>query len=259
MELGLEGKLAVVTGASKGIGLAVTRRFVQEGARVVAGSRTVTAELAELVEGGAVEAMSVDLAEPSGPAGLIAAAGERLDILVNNVGFAAPRLDGFLAITDDMWQHTLNLDFMAGVRAIRAAIPAMLANGGGVIVNIGSVNAQLPLPMVTDYSAAKAAFNNLAKGLSKEFGPQNIRINTIDPGPVATDFWLASDGVAAKLGGPSGKSPEQVTEEFASGTVTGRFTRPDEVADLVMMLASDRCANMMGAGVTIDGGMVPTL
>lgn len=258
MELGLDGKIAVVTGASKGIGLAVTRRFVQEGARVVAGSRTVSAELAELVDGGAVDAVTVDLADARGPAQLVAAAGDRLDILVNNVGFAAPRLDGFLAITDEMWQQTLDLNFMAAVRAIRAAIPTMMSHGGGVIVNVGSVNARLPLPMVVDYSAAKAAFNNLAKGLSKEFGPHNIRVNTVDPGPVATDFWLGRDGVAAKLGGPD-KSPEQVTEEFASGTVSGRFTRPDEVADLVMMLASDRCANMMGAGVIIDGGMVPTL
>lgn len=128
-----------------------------------------------------------------------------------------------------------------------------------MIVSIGSINARLPFPRVTDYSAAKAAFSNLAKSLSKEFGPQNIRINTVDPGPVATDFWFGSDGVAAKLGGPSGKAPEQVTDEFVSGTATGRFTRPDEVADLVMMLASDRCANMVGAGVTIDGGVVPTL
>jgi NAD(P)-dependent dehydrogenase (short-subunit alcohol dehydrogenase family) len=259
IELGLDGKLAVVTGASKGIGLAVTRRFVQEGARVVAGSRTLSAELAELVEGRAVDAITVDLAEPDGPARLVAAAGDRLDILVNNVGFAAPRLDGFLAITDDMWQQTLNLDFMAGVRAIRAAIPAMLANGAGVIVNVGSVNARLPLPMVTDYSAAKAAFNNLAKGLSKEFGPQNIRVNTVDPGPVATDFWAGRDGVASVVGGASGKKPEQVIDEFSSNSLTGRFTTPDEVADLVIMLASDRCPNMMGAGVTVDGGMVPTL
>jgi len=233
MELGLGGKLAVVTGASKGIGLAVTRRFVEEGARVVAGSRSVTAELA--------------------------AASDRLDILVNNVGVATPRLDGFLAITDDMWQHTLNLDFMAAVRAIRAATPVMVANGGGVIVNVGSINGRLRLPMVTDYSAAKAAFNNLAKALSKEFGPQNIRVNTVDPGPVATDFWAGRDGVASVLGDASGKSPDEVTQEFASNSITGRFTRPDEVADLVMMLASDRFANMMGAGVTIDGGMVPTL
>jgi NAD(P)-dependent dehydrogenase (short-subunit alcohol dehydrogenase family) len=169
------------------------------------------------------------------------------------------RLDGFLAITDEMWQHTLNLDFMAGVRAIRASIPVMVANGAGVIVNIGSINGRLPLPMVTDYSAAKAAFNNLAKALSKEFGPQHIRVNTVDPGPVATEFWTGSEGVANVLGGASGKSAEEVTTEFASNSLTGRFTRPDEVADLVMMLASDRCANMMGAGVTIDGGMVPTL
>jgi NAD(P)-dependent dehydrogenase (short-subunit alcohol dehydrogenase family) len=104
MELGLGGKVAVVTGASKGIGLAVTRRFVEEGARVIAGSRTISPELAELVElvdGGAVQSVIVDLAEPNGPASLVAAAGDRLDVLVNNVGFATPRLDGFLAITDD--------------------------------------------------------------------------------------------------------------------------------------------------------------
>jgi NAD(P)-dependent dehydrogenase (short-subunit alcohol dehydrogenase family) len=259
MELGLGGKVAVVTGASKGIGLAITRRFVEEGARVIAGSRTISAELAELADAGSVESVTVDLAEPDGPGRLVAAAGDRLDILVNNVGFGAPRLDGFLAITDDMWQQTLNLDFMASVRAIRAALPPMLANGGGAIVNVGSVNARLPLPMVTDYSAAKAAFSNLAKSLSKEFGPKNIRVNTVEPGPVVTDFWLGRDGLASVLGAPSGKSAEQVTEEFASSTVSGRFTRPEEVADLVMMLASDRFANMMGAGVTIDGGMIPTL
>jgi NAD(P)-dependent dehydrogenase (short-subunit alcohol dehydrogenase family) len=259
MELGLGGKLAVVTGASKGIGLAVTRRFVEEGARVVAGSRSMTPELAELVAGGAVDAMTVDLSEPGGPAQLIAAAGDRVDILVNNVGVATPRLDGFLAITDDMWEHTLNLDFLAGVRAIRAAIPVMLANGSGVIVNIGSINARLPLPMVTDYSAAKAAFNNLAKALSIEFGPKNIRINSVDPGPVATDFWTGTGGVADVLGSASGKSADEVTTEFASNSLTGRFTKPEEVADLVVMLASDRCANMLGSGVTIDGGMVPTI
>ncbi|OBI42844.1 SDR family oxidoreductase [Mycobacterium sp. E796] len=260
MELGLGGKVAVVTGASKGIGLAITRRFVEEGARVIAGSRTISAELAELADAGSVESVTVDLAEPDGPARLVAAAGDRLDILVNNVGFGAPRLDGFLAITDDMWQQTFNLDFMASVRAIRAALPPMLANGGGAIVNVGSVNARLPLPMVTDYSAAKAAFSNLAKSLSKEFGPKNIRVNTVEPGPVVTDFWLGRDGLASVLGAPNGKSAEQVTEEFASGsTVSGRFTRPEEVADLVLMLASDRFANMMGAGVAIDGGMIPTL
>jgi NAD(P)-dependent dehydrogenase (short-subunit alcohol dehydrogenase family) len=259
MELGLGGKVAVVTGASKGIGLAVARRFVEEGARVVAGSRSVTPELAELVDKGALDAITVDLAEPGGPAQLVAAAGDRIDILVNNVGGATPRLEGFLAITDDMWEHTLNLDFMASMRAIRAAIPTMLANGAGAIVNIGSINARLPLPMVTDYSAAKAAFNNLAKALSIEFGPKNIRINTIDPGPVATEFWTGPGGVGDLLGSASGKSADEVTTEFASNSPTGRFTKPEEVADLVMLLASDRCANMLGSGVTIDGGMVPTL
>ena len=106
----------------------------------------------------------------------------------------------------------------------------------GVIVTIGSINGRLPLPMVTDCSAAKAAFNNLAKALSKKAGPPNVRVNMVDPGPVATHFWADRDGVASVLGDASGKTAEQVTAEFASNSLTGRFTRPDEVADRVMML-----------------------
>lgn len=259
MDLGLGGKSVVVTGASKGIGLAITRGFVAEGAHVVAGARKSSDELDDLVAGGAVTAVEVDLSAVDGPARLIAAAGGRIDVLVNNVGAAPPRLDGFLAVTDEMWLATLNLNLMAAIRATRSALPIMLAAGGGVIVNVGSLNARLPDPAVIDYSASKAALVNLAKSLSKEFGGRGIRVNTVDPGPVATDLWLGDDGVAAKVSRASGQSAADVAAAAAAGMVTGRFSRPDEVADLVLLLASDRAANVTGADVVIDGGMVTTI
>jgi NAD(P)-dependent dehydrogenase (short-subunit alcohol dehydrogenase family) len=259
MDLGLTGKTAVVTGASKGIGLAITRGFVAEGARVVAGALRMSDELAELAAGGGVTPVEVDLSTGDGPARLVAAAGDTVDVLVNNVGAARPRLDGFLAVTDEMWQSTLNLNLMAAVRATRAALPVMLALGGGAIVNVGSVNARLPDPTVIDYSAAKAALVNFAKSLSKEFGGRGIRVTTVDPGPVGTDLWLGADGVAARVSRASGQTAQDVAAAAAAGMVTGRFSRPDEVADLVLVLASDRAANVTGADLLIDGGMVTTI
>jgi NAD(P)-dependent dehydrogenase (short-subunit alcohol dehydrogenase family) len=254
MDLELTGKVAVVTGAGKGIGLAIARALQAEGVRVVAGSRTATPELAAVAE-----AVAVDLSTPDGPAELVARAGERVDILVNNVGIAPSRLEGFLAVTDEMWRTTWNLDLMAAVRAMRAALPPMLAAGGGVIVNVASVNARLPDPAVVDYSAAKAALVNVAKSVSKEFGGRGIRVNNVDPGPVATDLWLGADGVAAHVGAASGQRPEDVAASAAAGMLTGRFTRPEEVADLVVFLASGRAGNVTGSDVVIDGGLVTTI
>jgi NAD(P)-dependent dehydrogenase (short-subunit alcohol dehydrogenase family) len=255
MDLDLKDRVAVVTGASRGIGLAVVRTLHAEGVRVVAGARHSTPELAGL----GVDVVEVDLGTPDGPAALVAAAGERVDILVNNVGAAPPRLDGFLAITDEQWRSTLELNLMAAVRSIRAALPLMLAAGGGAIVNVGSVNAFLPDPAVIDYSAAKAALTNLAKSLSKEFGPRGIRVNSVHPGPVATDLWLGGDGVAAQVSRASGLTPQQVAEGAVRDTATHRFTRPQEVADIVAFLASDRAANITGTGLTVDGGLIQTL
>jgi NAD(P)-dependent dehydrogenase (short-subunit alcohol dehydrogenase family) len=264
MDLGISGKTAVVTGASKGIGLAITQALVSEGVRVVAGARSSTAELDELVASGAVVFESVDLTSSDAPARLVARATEfgGLDILVNNVGAVSFRFEGFLAITDEEWLSTLNLSFLAAVRTTRAAIPLLIERGGGNVVTIGSVNAFLPDPPVIDYSAAKAAVWNLSKSLSKEFGAQNIRFNTISPGPVATDLWLGENGVAATAAKNLGVDFDTARDRVVAsqgGFSTGRFTQPSEVADLALLLASDRAGNVTGSDFLIDGGLIKTL
>ena len=264
MDLHLTDKVAVVTGASKGIGLAVVQALVQEGARVIAGSRSITPELAALVDGGRVTAVTVDLTDVDGPAQLVAHANNLggLDIVVNNVGAVTPRTAGFLAITDDEWLATHTLSFMAMLRTTRAAIPLLVERGSGNVVTIGSVNAFLPDPGVIDYSAAKAGVWNLSKSLSKEFGPSGIRFNTISPGPVATDLWLGAEGVAATIAKATGVDFETAKATVVAaqgGFSTGRFTEAREVADLVVLLASDRAGNVTGADFLIDGGLIKTL
>jgi NAD(P)-dependent dehydrogenase (short-subunit alcohol dehydrogenase family) len=261
MELDLTGRVAVVTGASKGIGLAITTLLVKEGVHVFAGARGSSEELTALGESGQVEHVGVDLGTQEGAAVLVDAATSRgpLDILVNNVGAVTPRLAGFLAVTDEQWTHSLNLNLMAAVRTTLAALPTMLAQERGVIVTTSSVNAFLPDPTVIDYGAAKAALSNFCKSLSKEVGPYGVRVNTVSPGPVATELWLGDHGVAATIARDKGGDASAVAESAAADSVTGRFTLPSEVADLVVYLASDRAANITGADFTIDGGLTTTL
>jgi NAD(P)-dependent dehydrogenase (short-subunit alcohol dehydrogenase family) len=259
MDIDLAGRTAVVSGGSKGIGLAVVSRLAASGARVITGAKTSSAEIEQLARDKDVVFLEVDLADPGGPAELVAAAGERVDILVNNVGIARARPGGFLSITEDDWATSLTLNLIAAVRATRAALPGMLAAGAGVIVMTCSVNARLPDPAVLDYSAAKAGLAGFAKALSKEVGPHGIRVNTVSPGPVATDLWLGRDGVAATVSQATGAKPSDVESQAAAGSVTGRFSQPAEVADLILYLVSDQAANITGADFVIDGGLVPTL
>ena len=262
MDLKLSGKIAVVTAASKGIGLAIVRALVDEGAHVVAGARSV-ASLAGIERATAV---SVDLASAEGPGQLVARAVERhgrVDVLVNNMGAVRLRLNGFLALSDAEFEWALQMNFFASLRATRAAITQMLTQGGGAIVNVSSVNAFFqPDGGTIDYGAAKAALTNVTKSLSQEFGPRGIRINDVSPGPVSTDLWLGAGGVAETVGKAMGVDAETAREKIVAGIggfATGRFTTPEEVAALVVMLASERTANVTGSNYVIDGGLIKTL
>jgi NAD(P)-dependent dehydrogenase (short-subunit alcohol dehydrogenase family) len=262
MDLELSGKVAVVTAASKGIGLAIVKALAAEGAHVVAGARTV-ASLADIPR---VTPVAVDLASAEGPGELVAKAIEqhgRLDVLVNNMGAVRLRLNGFLGTSDEEFEWALAMNFFSALRATRAAIRQMLEQGGGAIVNVASVNAFFqPDGGTVDYGAAKAALVNLTKSLSQEFGPRGIRVNDVSPGPVSTDLWLGDGGVAQTVGKAMGIDADAAREKVIDGIggfATGRFTTPEEVATLVVMLASPRTANVTGSNYVIDGGLIKTL
>jgi NAD(P)-dependent dehydrogenase (short-subunit alcohol dehydrogenase family) len=258
MDLDLIDKVAVVTGANRGIGLAVTRALLAEGAYVVAGSRT-TDNLDGLER---VTAVPVDLVAADGPALLMQRAVEahgRLDVLVNNVGAVRIRTEGFLGTSDEEFQWALNMDFFTTLRATRAALAQMLEQGSGSIVNVASVNAFFqPDGATVDYGVAKAAVVNLSTSLAQEFGPRGIRVNCVSPGQVSTDLWLGEHGVAETIGKATGVDADTIREAAAGAIATGRFTTPEEVAALVTMLASGRVANVTGANYVIDGGLVKT-
>jgi NAD(P)-dependent dehydrogenase (short-subunit alcohol dehydrogenase family) len=261
VDLGLTDRVAVVTGASKGIGLAVAKALAAEGAHVLAAARTIDG-----MEGlDRVMPVAVDLSDPGGPAALIRRAMDehgRVDVLVNNVGAVRLRLDGFLALDDADFQWALDLNFFTTLRASRAALVPMVDQGHGAIVNIASVNAFFqPDGGTVDYGVAKAGVVNLTKSLSQEFGASGIRVNAISPGPVETDLWLGDHGVAATVAAMTGVDADTARERVIAGIggfATGRFTRPDEVAALAVMLASDRVGNVTGTNVVIDGGLVKT-
>jgi NAD(P)-dependent dehydrogenase (short-subunit alcohol dehydrogenase family) len=266
MHLDLNGRVAVVTGASKGIGLAVARTLLDEGARVVAASRNRSAELDAL--DGDLMHVPADLMAPGAPAAVIAQGIDAfggLDILVNNAGGPPPGTSlprfGFLHLSDDDWRDMLEFNLLSAVRACRAAIPAMLERGGGAIVNISSVHGRQPSAVNVDYGAAKAAMINLTKALSEEFGPQGIRVNGVCPGPVRTPWWTDEGGAADILAQATGSDREDVMTTVAPEMMqltTGRLAEPQEIADAVAFLASPHAASTTGTEVVVDSGMMKT-
>ena len=267
MDLQLSGRIAIVTGASKGIGLATVEALVEEGARVVAASRSRTPALEAL--GGEVLHVPADLMDPSAPAQIVARATEAfggLDVLVNNVGGAAPGVTlprgSFLDATEADWQATLDLNLLSAVRMCRAAIPALLERGGGAIVNVSSGNGRRPYPGNVDYAAAKAALTNLGKALSEEFAPQGVRVNTVSPGPVRTPWWTDENGVGDVIAAQAGADRDTVLTAVVPEMMqltTGRMAEPREVADVIALLASPRSGSTTGAEVVVDSGFAKQL
>jgi NAD(P)-dependent dehydrogenase (short-subunit alcohol dehydrogenase family) len=263
MDLHLSGRTAVVTGASKGIGLAVTRTLLDEGARVVAVSRSRTDELDSL--SGELVHVPADLMDAEAPAQIVARAGEAfggLDILVNNAGGPPPGVQiphgGFLERSDDDWRAVFEFNLFSAVRLCRAALP-LLIESGGAIVNVSSAGGRQPSPFNLDYAAAKAAMINLTKALSEEFGPQGVRVNGVAPGPVRTAWWTEDGGAADVFAAQAGSDRDTVLTTLAPEMMqltTGRLVEPQEIADAVALLASPRAASIAGTELVVDSGFL---
>ncbi|NEE17298.1 SDR family oxidoreductase [Streptomyces sp. SID7499] len=266
----LDGRVAVVTGAGRGIGRAVCAEFLRAGASVVAGSRKAGSDLADLAaDPDRMCAVDVDLATPDGPGLLVDTAAHRfggVDILVNNVGGfpdGRPRFEGFRSVSDDEWMRTIEFNLLTAVRATRAVLPLMLERSSGSIVNVSSVNARLPAPNVVDYAAAKSALNSMSKSLSAEFADRGIRVNTVSPGPVRTPLWTDPGGLAEQAAEAmdltDGEVAMQAMADGIGGIPLGRFARPLEVARLVRFLAGPAAGYITGSEVVIDGGLLRTV
>ena len=254
MDLGLEGRVALVTGASEGIGLACATSLLAEGAHVLATSRSAPPAVAGLVH------LRLDMTTPGAAERAVDETVTRLgslDILVNNVG-GGGLSSGFADELDARWAEVLELNLMSAIRTIRAALPR-LVEGGGVVVNISSVNGHLPNTSLHAYSAAKAAIDNLTVGLSNEFAPRGVRVVGVAPGSVGTPLWFRPSGIAATLAARMGTAPQTVIEDTIARIPIGRFTTAEEVGDLVAFLASARAGTITGTTIRIDGGITPSV
>ena len=258
MELGLGGKAVLVTGGSKGIGKATAHAMAAEGARVVICSRNQaalddTARAVKKDTGKDVESIAVDLSTLEGVERAAAEAVRRLgrlDVLVNNAG--AIKGGDFLTMPDDEWVAGWSLKLLGYIRMARAVFPRMREQGGGRIVNVVGMAARNPATTYMTGGAANAALINFTKALADLGAPSNILVTAVSPGPVKTDRW---DGLQRQQAAAAGKDLETYIKEQSHGLPLGRIALPEEVADLVCFLASDRAAFLTGIAVTLDGGM----
>ncbi|WP_405467837.1 oxidoreductase [Streptomyces canus] len=255
MDLKLASKTAVVTGASRGIGLATVKALVAEGVRVVGASRTITTELKET---GAI-GVAADLSTAEGAHTLVEQALAELggiDLLVNNVGGGDDlAVQGFLDTDDEKWTATLDINLLSTVRVTRAALPSLVEHKGA-IVNVSTVAARLPGLGPVAYATAKAAVTALGKALAEEFGPQGVRVNTLSPGFVRSSIYDGPEKFGGQIAAAFGMDIPTFLQQApgALGITTGRFVEPEEIASAIAFLLSDAAASITGADYLVDGG-----
>ncbi len=263
MDLGLSGKVAVITGGSVGIGLGVAKAFAAEGANVVLAARgedRVRAEAESIASGYGVEThwVACDVATAEGCDALIAGVRQAFggaDILINNAGTGSN--ETIMDAGDDKWMDYWNLHVMAAVRLARGIAPMMKARGGGAILNNASICAAQPLWYEPIYNVTKAALVMFSKNLANELIPFNIRVNAINPGLIRTPDWVkTAKELTADSGGDWEGYLQSVADEHAP---IKRFGTVEELADFFVFLCSDRASYSVGATYFVDGGMLRTI
>lgn len=257
-DLQLQGQRALVTGGTKGIGAAVVQALHAAGVQVMATARSVPATSTD-----GVAYVAADLSTAEGAAEVartVRAHWGGVDILVHVLGGSSAPGGGFAALDDAQWFHALNQNLMPAVQLDRALLPAMLAQGSGVIIHVSSIQRLLPLPeSTTAYAAAKAALSTYSKALSKEVTPQGVRVLRVSPGWVETEAAVALAERLAHQAGTDYEGGKQIIMQSLGGIPLGRPAQPREVADLITFLASPRAGSISGSEHLIDGGTVPTV
>ena len=264
MDLGLAGRACVVTGASRGIGLATARLLAGEGARVllVARGEEALADVARGLasEGHSVATLALDVTDADAGDRTVAAAEEHfgsVDALVNNAGTS--RVRSLDELTDEDWQEQWDLNVMASLRMMRAVAPRMAERGWGRIVNVCSSSGKRPSSSNAAYSVAKAAQLSLSRAYADAYAERGVLVNAVAPGPVESPLWTGPGGLAEQAAEKKGITPAEALEESAAKIPLGRMGKEEEIAAVIAFLCSEQASDVAGAAWSVDGGTVPTI